>query len=748
MKMADPVCQEDIMQQAKAEWGKFSKVAALLNTINEYMSIYNQLQESGELVVVGSFGEKQPKHDIPSPFSEDSWNELPLQEQYQELVKVALKTDPHMDALGERITELYNVKFSKGPLKGEGRIMQKCNEDYDGDIRRVIDIVRCSMVVVLERLEQAKGIIDSLKDGALADIWELIRVKDGFEKPDNFLVGGYRDIKVNIKCIETGHMIEMQLHLQPYYQLKLDGGHKHYQFARQQKVQGITSATQILNMEILPEIVMVGLEALENAADDRQRVEILERLGDLKLQQEQRLNIDDSPVEKANLASKAAFYYDQGLRIVERTEDFLEDTAGKADYCQLLIGLSQAMLAFSWAKYYGDNYFDDMEERAKLPDLLNPEFNDADIEFGRVNAVEKAKSLLGERHPVTLEAKAGVGDVDYLQLIQEQRAVLGFDHPMVLETMKKRFLAQGNVWDKFLAFNDLVDVLEVNLDRLGISHPFLLSLFSCLCVAFQTEKNSFFADAPESRVPDLLRMLSDPKLDTKSCPASLKVLCSSLRWTVESVDANKIEVESRVAVWAWEYQDYWSGKVTEVKEGGVFFVDYDLAGSAEWISPFRRHTLLLSHGSEDPSPLPQSTVDDLQVGKRLLIWYGRGYDSFYSTKVTSRDETQIKVLYDTAETQDIPLEDLDGSLHFCVTTRNDPGSVESVKVGDNLYVYWKSHSSYWIGNVLGVADGEEDKEIPTRYWVQYYSGDIQVCDLSEMPFFPEAHPTFPFSQDA
>lgn len=119
--LADPTSQEDIIQQAKAEWGKFSKVAALLNTINEYMSIYNQLQETGELVVVGSFGVKQPKHDIPSPFTEDSWNELPLQEQYQQLVKVAQQTDPYMDALGERITELYNVKFSKGPLKAGRR---------------------------------------------------------------------------------------------------------------------------------------------------------------------------------------------------------------------------------------------------------------------------------------------------------------------------------------------------------------------------------------------------------------------------------------------------------------------------------------------------------------------------------------------------------------------------------------------------------------------------------------------------
>mmetsp|Transcript_26300 Transcript_26300/g.64113 ORF Transcript_26300/g.64113 Transcript_26300/m.64113 type:complete len:173 (+) Transcript_26300:1410-1928(+) len=167
----------------------------------------------------------------------------------------------------------------------------------NGDIRRVIDMVRCSMIIMMESLGQANAIIDSFKEGTLSNTWELIRVKDGFEKPDNYLVGGYRDIKVNVKCINTGYLIEMQIHLQPYYQLKHDGGHLHYQFARQQKVQGITSATHILNMEILPEIIKVGMGALENCNDGRERVEILERMGDLKMQQSNRYNADDGSLE-------------------------------------------------------------------------------------------------------------------------------------------------------------------------------------------------------------------------------------------------------------------------------------------------------------------------------------------------------------------------------------------------------------------------------------------------------------------
>ena len=50
--------EDDAMEQAKAEWEKFDKVAVLLNTVNDYLAIYDQLKESGELVVVGSFGDR------------------------------------------------------------------------------------------------------------------------------------------------------------------------------------------------------------------------------------------------------------------------------------------------------------------------------------------------------------------------------------------------------------------------------------------------------------------------------------------------------------------------------------------------------------------------------------------------------------------------------------------------------------------------------------------------------------------
>jgi len=56
-----------------------------------------------------------------------------------------------------------------------------------------------------------------------------------------------------------------------------------------------------------------------------------------------------------------------------------------------------------------------------------------------------------------------------------------------------------------------VEVLEVNLlERLGMHHPCVVRLLLCLCVAFQTEQKSFLIDAPGSKVPELLRILSLP----------------------------------------------------------------------------------------------------------------------------------------------------------------------------------------------------------------------------------------------
>lgn len=743
--------------RAKEEWAKFERVAELLQTVNDYMSIYSRLRENDELIIVGSWGDRKPRHGLPPSHTEDTWEALSFQERYEEMMEMARQTEPHMDELGQQLRASFDVEFKKGPLKGEVRVKQKCADDYGGDIRRVIDLVRCSFVIVLESLDEAQSIIEGFRDGSLSEDWELVRVKDGFEKPDNFLVGGYRDIKVNIRYIPLGHLIECQLHLKPYLELKQNGGHKHYEFARQQKVDGITSATQILDMDLLPDIFDVGVEVLNEVDDPMQKVEIMERLGDLKMSQMDLLNYDQHSYKMAVTASSATYYYDQALKILKSEEASLEaDGRARAAHCELLIGLSQSLCAFDFAKYRLDTFYQDEKKKPVLPELLRPEFNDSNINYGINLVVDEVVGLLGERHPISLHAKSVKNDIISgepciaygNEVVEEMRSVLGYDHPMVAKTVHGIF-ESANFLDGDVAleaFNGAVDVLEANLSRLGLKHPIISKLLSVFTLFLDKDRHKWTVDSPQCKAKELARILEDPRWNTSESPAYFGLIRSMLEETVNSEDAGKIQVGSRVAVWAQSYQTYYSGKVTEQRDGGIILVDYDVVDK-EWISPLRRHTILLSHGAEEPTEVLKYSKGELTAGTRFALWYGAPYNSYFTSSVTSIDGTAVKVSYDTKEWEVI--QSNDPGRPFFVVSRSDAGSPENVKTGDRVVVYWKQFRTYWLGNVLGPAEeeenpqGEETEQMKnTKFRIQYYSGDLQVCDLAEMPFFPPSFPPF------
>eukprot|EP00980_Cylindrotheca_fusiformis_P024914 scaffold12720_cov152-Cylindrotheca_fusiformis.AAC.3 len=754
--------QDERKAKAREEWAKFERVGDLLQTVNEYMSIYSRLKENDELIIVGSWGDQKPRHDLPTHHTEESWEALSLDEQYLDMMELARTTEPEMEALGEKLTESFGVVFKKGPLKGETRVKQKCIEDYDGDIRRVIDLVRCSFVIVIESLDQAKSIIDGFREGALSKEWELVRVKDGFEKPDNFLVGGYRDIKLNARYIPLGHLVECQLHLKPYLELKQNGGHEHYEFARQQKVNGITAATQILDMAYLPDAFEVGVEELKKTDDPMLKVEIMERLGDIKMSQLDLLNIDQHSYERAIVSSEAIYYYDQALRILksEVDETLEESSRARATYCELLIGLSQSNSSFNLSKEKFDTYYNEEGKTLEVPEMLRPEFSDSSSVFGIYTVVSEVVALLGEKHPISLHAKSVRADstgaeesVSYgKEVVEQMRSVLGYDHPMVANTLHSIFESANYSLEGEVvldAFNAMVDVLEANLIRLGMHHSIIRKILSVFSLCLDKERHLWIIDAPNSKAKELARILEDPRWNTSDSPAYIKIMRYLLDKTVTSLDADKIQVGSRVAVWSNSYQTYYSGKVTdeqeEGEEGRIIFVDYDV-DDKEWISPSRRHTILLSHGKEEPVEVQKYTKGDLEVGTRFALWYGGEENSYFTSSVTSiDDDTTVKVSYDTNEWEYIQTDD--PARPFFVVSRNDPGSVEDVKAGDRIFVHWEDFGTYWLGIVLGPAEEENPQEhepdtVNTKFRIQFYSGDLQVCDLNEMKFYPEHFPPF------
>jgi tetratricopeptide (TPR) repeat protein len=107
-----------------------------------------------------------------------------------------------------------------GPLKTEARCAEKAKDDYGGDVLRLIDIARASIVVDNEA--QLRAVFD-----ALIDTSDVVRLKNRFANPS---FNGYRDALFNVRV--DGHIAEVQVHLTPFLEQKGEA-HKHYKFFRE-----------------------------------------------------------------------------------------------------------------------------------------------------------------------------------------------------------------------------------------------------------------------------------------------------------------------------------------------------------------------------------------------------------------------------------------------------------------------------------------------------------------------------------
>ena len=104
-------------------------------------------------------------------------------------------------------------------VKGVERAQAKIDDDYGGDTRRLVDLVRASAVfdkpteleAALELLESIESIMTTGSDGSSSCL-RVVRAKDRLNNP----IVGYRDMMLNLsfdvggECVHVG---ELQLHL-------------------------------------------------------------------------------------------------------------------------------------------------------------------------------------------------------------------------------------------------------------------------------------------------------------------------------------------------------------------------------------------------------------------------------------------------------------------------------------------------------------------------------------------------------
>jgi len=124
--------------------------------------------------------------------------------------------------LAHKMNLAIKFKPAKTKMKGVVRAMYKFTYKYKRDARQLTDLLRASFVF---------HDLDSLRKGALVIHKEfpggILRMKDRFYNPSP---SGNRDVLLNVEF--KGIVVEIQLHLKTFYDLKKEGMHAVYKKAR------------------------------------------------------------------------------------------------------------------------------------------------------------------------------------------------------------------------------------------------------------------------------------------------------------------------------------------------------------------------------------------------------------------------------------------------------------------------------------------------------------------------------------
>ena len=170
----------------------------------------------------------------------------------------------------------YFKRLLFAPPKGRARCDEKIETEYGGEARRLVDVVRCSIVVdtegqlisVAEALARGGDGSVALDGGAIrtagGDVYEVVRLKNRFKEP---LFNGYRDALYSVRVqIAPGvwHVCEMQLHLAAVIAHK-EHTHVYYEFFRSHFGGNMSAADD--KMKQLLEIGESGATTLEELQD-------------------------------------------------------------------------------------------------------------------------------------------------------------------------------------------------------------------------------------------------------------------------------------------------------------------------------------------------------------------------------------------------------------------------------------------------------------------------------------------------
>ncbi|CAJ1940054.1 unnamed protein product [Cylindrotheca closterium] len=490
--------------RAQNEWDKFKKVDSLLQTVNAYMDIYRKLlkSEGNRLRIIGSFPDPAtkpppPRHEIPKE-SKSNWAHLSTDDRMKVVLEAGNETSKELQKLGDELsTDLQGIKFKNGPLKEKDRATEKVKDDYDGDVLRVIDLARCSIFLESNSFEQANAVVDRLKsDIGLAKEWEIVRIKDGFEKAENYILGGYRDIKLNIRYKTNGHIAELQLHLKEYYDIKENGGHDDYKFARQQHISGITRATQLLDGNLLWPVIKLAWKELGTEQVAEKRARIARHLGDLTMMKGFVCAdfFGKHSHLKGHIRKQVLEFYYASLQEIP-APDCNESPGLTALRIELLVWFVHGQ------HIQGDPIIDQVK---------------ADYPYPFHNIEAYASEQLGPLHPVTLHVMSTMNSIKnsyslQKDIVNDLKTILGKKHNDTVQAMVKlgqiAYIGTSDE-EKTESVEIMLDCLPALIETYGLQHDLIKMLayqFGVLIVAspwLEVVQSDTIKDALRELIPD------------------------------------------------------------------------------------------------------------------------------------------------------------------------------------------------------------------------------------------------------
>mmetsp|Transcript_106950 Transcript_106950/g.310498 ORF Transcript_106950/g.310498 Transcript_106950/m.310498 type:complete len:635 (-) Transcript_106950:232-2136(-) len=146
-----------------------------------------------------------------------------------QLMELSHRHNKHVQSVFKRIADECDAEYHAGPVKDLKRVQAKADTDYEGDVARVVDTVRASIIFRdLAGLTKGASILLA-GDGASEVPLQVIRTKDRITHP---LDSGYRDVLMNVVVPSTdGLVVELQLHLHEIVSIK-PAQHKVYSLFR------------------------------------------------------------------------------------------------------------------------------------------------------------------------------------------------------------------------------------------------------------------------------------------------------------------------------------------------------------------------------------------------------------------------------------------------------------------------------------------------------------------------------------